>query len=307
MKDVSIVSPARNEEQNIKEFTEKTITALKKLKVDYEVIIVNDASTDSTGLILTQLKSSYKNLKVICNRKRKGLTGSINIGFENAKNPIIIFLPSDLESNPIEDIPKLLKTFEEGYDVVVGWRYNKKDNLVKRMLTFMFNSLISFLFKTKVHDVGWVKCFKKEILDNIEPLRSDWHRFFVMLASSEGYKIKEVKTKYYPRNKGTSKFGKFGFSRVPGAFFDLIVVKFFSVFSKRPMQIFGFMGLLSILFGLIIGIYLLYLHFILKFIINMMPFIVLILLFIITGVILFGIGILAEYLVSLREQIRKLK
>jgi glycosyltransferase involved in cell wall biosynthesis len=305
MESVSIVSPARNEEENIREFVEKSHGVLKKVKVGFEIVVVNDASTDSTGDILEKLKLQYKNLRVIHNRKVKGLTGSINVGFENAKNPIIMFLPSDLESNPVEDIPMLLNTFKEGYDIVVGWRYNKKDNLVKRMLTFMFNGLVSFLFKTRVHDLGWVKCFKKDVLNNIEPLRSDWHRFFIMLAVSEGYRVKEVKTRYYSRKKGSSKFGRFGLTRIPGAFFDLIVIKFFTVFSKRPMQIFGLIGLLFILVGVIVGTYILYLHLFVQLIRDRLPLILLTSLFLTMGILLFCIGIIAEYLVSIREQLRK--
>ncbi len=307
MKSVSVVSPARNEQGNIQEFIEKTASSLKKLKVNYEIIIVNDASTDNTGKILEKLKSKYKKLRVLHNKVRQGLTGSINIGFENTKNPVIIFLPSDMESNPFEDIPKLFNTFDKGYDVVVGWRYNKKDNLTKRLLTFMFNSLSSFLFKTKVHDLGWVKCFKKEILYNMEPLRSDWHRFFVILAASEGYKVKEIKTRYYPRHKGKSKFGRFGFGRLIGGFFDLIVVKFFTVFSKKPMHIFGPIGIVFVLAGIFTGIYILYLHFVVHYILNRLALIILTSLFIMSGIILFCFGIIGEYLVSIREQLRKMK
>ncbi len=303
-KSVSVVSPARNEEENIREFIEKTSNSLDKLKIDYEIIIVNDASTDRTGTILSQLKTKYRRLKVIDNKKRKGLTGALNVGFENTGKPVIIFLPSDLESNPAEDIPKLITAFNENYDVVVGWRHNKKENIAKRITTYVFNSFSSFLFGVKLHDLGWVKCFKKEILNEIEPLRSDWHRFLVVLAFSAGYKVKEIKTNFYPRKKGKSNFGKFGFLRVPGAFFDLIVVKFFTVFSKKPIHLFGFVGLLFIISGFVLGMYILYLHLIVKYIVNRLPLIILTSLFIFVGILLFCIGILAEYLVSIREMLR---
>ncbi|MBI2523112.1 glycosyltransferase [Candidatus Woesearchaeota archaeon] len=309
VKRVSVVSPARNEEGNIKEFVARTAAALEKLNCEYQIIVVDDASTDKTPAILEKLKSRYKELKVVHNKKAKGITNSLNVGFKYTSYPTIIFLPSDLESNPSEDIPDLLESYEQGNDFVIGWRYNKRDNRIKRATTFLFNKLVGALFKdVKLHDLGWVKCFDREILDNIEPLRSDWHRFLAVLAITEGYRVKEIKTKYYPRKRGVSKFGKFGLGRIQGAFFDLLAIKFFSIFSKKPMHMFGLMGLIFTLIGLIFGVYLLYLHFIsFSEVDKKIPFVILTSLFILVGTVFFSIGILAEYLVSIMEKLKKIK
>ena len=193
---VSVVAPAYNEEKIIEEFVKKVDKTLKKQRINSEILIVNDASTDKTGSILNALSRKYPNLRVIHNRKNLGLTGASWKGFNEAKGDIIVFLPSDLESNPEEDIPKLLSALDKKTDLVVGWRYNRRQGFVKTVISKTFNSISNLLFHVKVHDLGWVKAFRKDIIYNIESLRSDWHRFFVILAANEGYRVKEVKTKY---------------------------------------------------------------------------------------------------------------
>lgn len=301
--EVSVVAPAHNEEENIKEFVEKADKTLKDNAIKGEILIVDDGSRDNTGRILEELKGKIKNLRVIHNKTRKGLTGATWTGFKNAKKEIIVFLPSDLESDPEEDIPKLLNNLTEA-DLVVGWRYNKRQGIVKTLISFFFNFLSRLLFGVKVHDLGWVKAFRREIIYNIESLRSDWHRFFVVLAAHEGYTVKEVKTKFHPRKKGSSHYGKFGFKRMFSGFFDMLVVKFLLSFSKKPMQIFGLAGSIMFLSGFFVGCYLLYLNFSLGNISQRIPLISLAILFILVGIQLFAIGFLAEFLVSIREDMK---
>lgn len=305
-KEISVVAPAHNEEKCIGLFIRKVIKTFKDNNLKGEIIIVNDASEDKTKEIIEDIAKKEKLVKIINNRKNKGLTGATWVGFKNAKENIIVFLPSDLESNPEEDIPKLLKPIYGGYDISIGCRCGKKGNLIKYVTSRMFNWIARITFKINVHDLGWVKAFKREVIENME-LRSDWHRFFIPIAAQEGYRIKEVKTRFYPRKLGKSRFGFFGFMRLPGGFFDMISIKFLLSFSKRPMFVFGSLGSLLLIIGFLGGVYLLVIKITTGQIGNRLPLIFLVVLFILSGIQLFAIGFLAELLVTIKESIEKRK
>jgi len=306
IKRVSVVAPAYNEEGCIKLFIAKTIKALKDNSLTGEIIIVNDGSTDKTKEIAEEAAKKNSIVKIISNRKNIGLTGAAWIGFKNAKEDIIVFLPSDMESNPEEDIPALLKPLEEGYDLSVGRRYGGKLSISKKVTSGLFNFIARIMFKVPTHDLGWVKAFKKDIIKDIE-LRSDWHRFLVVFIADRGYKIKEVKTRFYPRKTGKSRFGRLGFLRVPGGFFDMISIKFLLSFSKRPMFVFGMFGALFLLLGIIGGLYLVILNIMEEVIIQRTPLIFLVSILIISGIQLFALGFLAELLVAIKDDISKKK
>ena len=303
--EISVVAPAYNEEGSLVEFVERVNETLLKNKLSYEILIVDDASKDNTSLILNTLKKKYNKLRSICNRKNLGLTGASWRGFNEAKGKIIVFLPSDLESDPKIDIPLLLTALDDNTDLVVGWRYNQRQGVVKTLISKTFNWLSGKMFNIRVHDLGWIKAFRKEIIYNIEPLRSDWHRFFVILAANEGYKIKEVKTEYHSRKAGKSKFGKFGLNRLFGGFFDLMVVKFTLSFSKKPMFIFGSVGLILFMLGFIGGIYLLFIKLIEGVIGNRMPLMFLVALLLMLGIQFFALGFIAELLASYKQSNNK--
>src|SRR3989338_7201462 len=306
IKIISVVAPAYNEEECIGSFIDKTIRAFRDNNLKGEIIIVNDGSTDKTRQIVEKIAKKNKLVKIINNRKNMGLTGATWVGFNNAKEEIIVFLPSDLESNPEEDIPTLLEPLEQGYDLSVGRRYGGKLSIPKKMTSYLFNLIARVIFKVPTHDLGWVKAFKKEIIKDIE-LRSDWHRFLVVFIANKGYKIKEVKTRFYPRKLGKSKFGKLGFLRIPGGFFDMIAIKFLLSFSKKPMFVFGMFGALFLLLGIIGGLYLVILNIMEEVIIQRTPLIFLVSILIISGIQLFALGFLAELLVVIKEDINRKK
>jgi len=306
IKRISVVAPAYNEEECIRLFIDKTTKTFKDNKLEGEILIVNDASNDKTADILQDISKNNKLLNVIHNKKNLGLTGAAWIGFRNAKENFIVFLPSDLESNPEEDIPILLKPLEDGYDMSVGWKQGSRKNIIKTVTSDIFNKLTRLIFKIQVHDFGWVKAFKKEVISNIE-LRSDWHRFLVVFVANQGYRIKEVKTKFYPRKTGNSKFGRLGFLRIPGGVFDMLAIKFILSFSKKPMFVFGTLGAIFLLIGFIGGSYLLITKLLGEALIQRIPLIFLLVILIISGIQLFALGFLAELLVTIREDIGKKK
>jgi len=303
---VSVVAPAYNEEKCIRLFIDKTIKAFKNNNLKGEILIVNDGSTDKTREIVEVIARKESLVRVINNRKNLGLTSAAWIGFKNAKEDIIVFLPSDLESNPEEDIPALLEPLGDGYDLSVGRRYGGRLNVIKRITSYSFNMLARLMFKVQVHDLTWVKAFKKDVISNIE-LRSDWHRFLVIFVAHKGYKIKEVNTKFYPRKAGKSKFGKYGLMRLPGGFFDLITIKLLLSFSKRPMFVFGFLGTIFLIFGFIGGVYLSIIKILGGALSPRMPLLFLVVLLILVGTQLFALGFLTEFLASIKEKIDKIK
>lgn len=306
LKRVSLVAPAYNEEKCIVAFVQKAIQAFKKNKLTGEIIVVNDGSTDNTGKLLNQLSKKEKLLKVLHNKKNKGLTGATWRGFQEAKEPIIIFLPSDLESDPEKDIPLLLTPLKEGYDMSIGRRMGRKASKIKSMSSFLFNSCVRLLFSVSLHDLGWVKAFKREVLSDIA-LRSDWHRFFAVLVAHKGYKIKEVPTPFYPREITESKFGRLGFMRVPGAFFDMIAIKLLLSFSRKPMFVFGMVGSILLLLGFIGGCYLVALKILQGHIGSHIPLMFLVVILLLMGTQLFAFGFLAECIVTLGDSFKRKK
>ncbi|MBI5747765.1 MAG: glycosyltransferase family 2 protein [Nitrospinae bacterium] len=290
---LSIILPAYNEAGNIPEVLKKIYKVFLTMNLDGEVLIINDGSMDNTGIVSESLKEKYPFLHVFHHKKNRGLTESLMTGFNHVKGDVIIFLCSDLESDPEDDIPKLLSGIEEGYDMVVGWRENRKDG--KLATSKIYNFLSRILFGVTLHDQNWIKAFKRDVLDAL-PLRSNWHRFIVPLAYHEGYKIKEVKTKWYPRKYGTSKYG---IGRLFSAMIDLIVVKFRLSFIKRPMFFFGSIGIslffagFSINFLQVIGDF--FFHYEIK---EHVPMLILGIALMILGFQLISIGLLGELVVD---------
>ncbi len=301
---VSVVGPAHNEETNIVEFVEKVSATFHEYNLRGEILVVDDCSTDTTAQLLDNLARENKLLKVVHNKINKGLTGAMQVGFKNATGEIIIMLPTDLESNPSEDIPKLLLPIvEEGYEFVIGWRQGQRSqNVFKRYSSIIFNFLVAYFWKIHLHDLGWIKAFRREVLSNIYTLRSNWHRYFAVFVAYRGYRIKEVKTNYYPRTRGASKFGKLGIARIPGALIDFMVVSFHIAFLERPMAFFGTTGIVFISLGICFGLYLLVLKIIIGAIGHKIPMIFCTMFLVFSGIQLLCFGLIGEMLITIRGE-----
>ncbi len=279
---VSVFVPARNEAGNISPLMDKIARAFRDCRLDGEVVLVDDGSTDDTWAEASAAAAQYPFIRLLRHRKSLGLTEAMRTGFRHVRGQVVIFLPADLESDPEEDIPKLLAKLDEGYDVVAGWRQNRRD--VKVYGSAIYNSVSRRLFGLDAHDMNWIKAFRREVIENIH-LRSDWHRFILMIAASKGYKIGEVPVNFYPRQTGRSKYGRLGFWRGPVSFLDMLVIKFLLTFSRKPMLFFGGTGSAMILAALAIWAYLTYIYLVTPRGMQIRP------LFIFAGV-LFGAGIL---------------
>lgn len=237
---ISIVVPFYNEEDNIEELYEQLTRVLKGLGVSYELIFIDDGSTDRSHDILIKVFESDKTVKVIRLRKNFGQTAALQAGFDHAKGEVIITMDGDLQHDP-EDIPKLLAPLEQGFDIVSGWRKERKDNfLLRRFPSWVANRIMRFLSGVKIHDFGTTfKVYKHDVLKGIR-LYGELHRFIPALISRTGVKITEVPIKNVVRQKGKSNYG---LSRIRKVLFDLMTVKFIISFIDRPLQFFGLIGL----------------------------------------------------------------
>ena len=242
------------------------------------------------------LAAEYPFLHVIHQRRNRGLTEALKAGFRIVQGDPILFLPADLESDPEEDIPRLLAKMAEGYDVVAGWRQGRRDR--KLIASGIYNRVSRMLYGVDAHDMIWIKAFTREVMEDLH-LRSDWHRFILMIAAANGYRIGEVKVNFYPRVRGRSKFG---FWRIPVSFLDALVVKFLLTFSRKPMLFFGGAGTLFVLAGVLILAYLAYLFF--GFDTQQRPVFIFGIFMIVSGLLLFLVGFLAELIVLQTERLR---
>jgi glycosyltransferase involved in cell wall biosynthesis len=276
---VSIFIPAHNEAGNVTPLMDKIARAFRNCRLDGEVVFVDDGSTDGTWAEATTAAARYSFIRLFRHRKGLGLTEAMRTGFRHVRGDVVIFLPSDLESDPEEDIPKLLAKLNEGYDAVAGWRANRRNGKV--LASQVYNAVSRRLFGLDAHDMNWIKAFRREVVESLH-LRSDWHRFILMLAADKGYRIGEVQVNFYPRTKGRSHYG---LGRIPVSFLDVLVVKFLMTFSRKPMLFFGSVGSAMILAALAIWTYLTYIYLVTPRGMQIRP------LFIFAGV-LFGAGVL---------------
>lgn len=267
-------------------------------KKKFEAIIVDDGSTDKTFNLADNLKRRYKFLKVYRHRINLGKTAAIKTGFEYATGDAICILDADLQYDPLE-IPLLIDKLEEGYDVVAGW---KKGKYEKRFVSIVYNFLSRLLFRIHIHDQNSIKLLRREVLEEIN-LRKDWHRYIVALAVEKGFKDAEVNVTLYPRYSGKPKYS--GKGRIFIGFLDLLSVKFQISFMKKPLLLFGNLGIISILLGIFVGVYDLILRFF--FHKGWRPLLYLTMLLIISGLLLFAIGFLAEILSRIEERIERIE
>ena len=248
--DFSIVVPIFNEQENIKELYCTITAALDKTDMHFEIIMVDDGSCDGSFGELQNIAAKDERLKVIRLRRNFGQTAAMSAGFDAARGAVIIPMDGDLQNDPA-DIPRLLEKLSEGYDVVSGWRRDRKDTFVTRKIPSMIaNALISSQTGVHLHDYGCtLKAYRREVLDGIN-LYGEMHRFVPALASQYGARVAEIPVNHRPRLHGTSKYG---ISRTLRVILDLMTVKFLLTYSTKPIQLFGKWGIYTLMAGLVSG------------------------------------------------------
>ncbi len=291
---ISVVIPAYNEEENIPILYEKLKKVLDNLGEDYEIIFIDDGSTDRTYEILKELAQRDKKVKVIRFRRNFGQTAAMYAGFEHAKGDVIITMDADLQNDP-EDIPRLLEKMKEGYDIVSGWRKDRKDPFLSRKLPSMIaNWIISKVTGVHLHDYGCtLKAYKADIAKQYR-LYGDMHRFLPALAKRFGAKITEIPVKHHPRLYGKSKYG---IGRTIRVILDIFLVKFLNEYITRPLYVFGGIGLILFSIGFLIELYLTVLKLFFGQDIGHRPLLILGVLLILSGIQLVSTGIIAELIV----------
>ncbi len=290
---VSVVIPTLNEEENVDDLYRALKSALDPEDFDYEILFVDDGSTDRTVQLLEPYEKKDDKVRLLCFRRNFGKAAAWAAGFDHAKGDVIVTIDADLQNDP-KDIPKLVSLIGE-YDVVNGWRKKRKDPyVIRRFPSIIANWIISKVTGVQLRDYGsGLKAFKAEVVKNMN-MYGELHRFIPAIASWYGVKITEVETMHHPRLRGESKYG---ISRTLLVIQDLITVKFLQSFSTKPMQAFGPIGLLCGLAGFVINIYMAILWFSGQSI-GHRPLLLLGVLLIIVGIQLIGMGLLGEMLVS---------
>ncbi len=296
--ELSIIVPAYNEVENVPELLEKAAQVISEQNGDWELVLVDDGSTDGTYEVASNLVPNYPFLRLAKNKTNMGKTEAILTGLSASKGKYVAILDADLQYMP-EDIPKLMEKLHEGYDLVTGWKVGRYS---KQFVSSVYNQLSRVLFKVPVHDQNSVKVMRRSILEELH-LRKDWHRYIVALAVDRGYSAAEVKVRLYPRKRGMQKYA--GKGRVLVGLLDLIAVKSQLTLMKKPLLLFGTLGFISLLAGALVGIYALYLRFFEG--VGFRPLLYLVILLTLAGLSLFTVGFLAEGLATLSDKLDRLE
>ena len=251
-KELSVIIPLFNEEKSLGSLYGELKSALKNFGKSYEIIFVDDGSKDNSWSVLERLHAADKDIRGIQFRKNSGKAAALSAGFKHAKGKVIVSMDADLQDDPGE-IPKLIKKLDEGYDLVSGWRFKRQDPLSKTLPSKFFNYLTSLLTGIRIHDFNCgFKAYRKEVVKDIE-LYGELHRYIPVLAHWRGYEVGEMKVRHRPRAHGKSKYGMVRLFR---GLTDLLTVMFLTRYMRKPLHLFGSIGLLLFLLGLVVNIYL---------------------------------------------------
>jgi glycosyltransferase involved in cell wall biosynthesis len=292
-RDVSVVIPVFNEEDNVAPLYHQLTEALSGLARKYEIIFVNDGSTDKTEGEIEKVAREDDRVRAINFRRNFGQTAALMAGIDHSVGRVIIPMDGDLQNDPA-DVGKLLAMIEQGYDVVSGWRKDRKDPLMRTLTSVVANFLVRKISGVQLHDFGCsLKAYHRSVIENVR-LYGEMHRFVPIYASWHGGKVGEVVVNHKPRISGKSKYG---FNRAYKVVLDLIVIKFLTQYETKPIHIFGGIGLLAFILSFLAGVFAVYLKFAegTSFILTPLP--LLAVFFFISGVICILMGLLAEMLV----------
>ena len=295
--DVSVLVPAKDEAENLEEFVKQCREALAPLPYVCEVVIVNDGSEDQSAAVLNGLVEANGFLQLVAHRGRRGIADSLRSAAEVARGRIFVFYPADLQFLPSE-IPQLVEPIrQQEADIVTGAKQGSYD---KRFVSGVYNWLCRRLFGIRVTDLNAVKAYRREVVDAI-PARPDWHRFMVVIAAADGYRVAERPVTLRPRRAGKSKFG---FGRIPVGVLDLMSVWFQLRFGRKPMMFFGLSGGIVFALGFLVGIAAIILRF--GFGVGLRPLLYLVIVLVVSGIALFGFGFVGEMVAGAREETRAL-
>jgi len=300
--EISFVLPAFTEAGNLEEIHQKITAAMEGRPENYEMVVVDDGSTDGSSAILDRLHAQDKRLRVIQFRKNFGKSAAYSAGFDYARGGVIITMDTDLQDDP-EEIPLFLEKIDEGYELVSGWKHKGKGPPGKSIPSRIFNRVVSTVTGIKLHDFNCpFKAYRREVIEEIE-LRGDLHRYIPVLAAARGFSLCEVKIKNLERRHGKSKYGRERYLR---GLLDLLTVLFITRFSKRPLHLIGLGGIIGVTLGFSILFFFVVMHLLYlwgaladqSWILHDRPALSLGILLVIVGTQFFSIGLLGELLIT---------
>jgi glycosyltransferase involved in cell wall biosynthesis len=294
--DLSIVIPVLNEEANLKPLYSELKEALDALGWSYEIVFVDDGSTDGSAQVLAELHEADDLVKVVEFRRNFGKTAALTAGFRLSRGQFVVTMDADLQDDPAE-IGVLLDKLEEGYDLVAAWRFERRDPLSKTLPSRIFNRTVASLTGVRLHDFNCgFKAYRRPVTEEVK-LYGELHRFIPVLAFLKGFRITEVKVVHRPRRAGQSKYG--GIGRLGRGSLDFLTVVFLTTYLKRPLHLFGTAGIVVFLAGLVINTYMAYLRFFLDQAIGTRPLLMLGVLSMLLGLQIISTGLLGEMLRNL--------
>lgn len=289
---VSILIPLYNEEESLRPLFTEIKNALKNISIDYEIMFVDDGSTDNSLQIIKELAKANPKIRYISFRRNYGKSAALQIGFKAVTGDAVITMDADLQDDPAE-IQNLLAKLDEGYDLVSGWKKVRHDPFIKKHSSKFFNYTTRLFSGIKIHDFNCgLKGYRKDVVKSVN-LYGELHRYIPVLAGWKGFKVTEIAVKHHPRKYGVTKFG---ISRFFKGFVDLISVTFTLRYIKRPMHLFGFMGALAFFIGFLISAYLSYDKLVNGVSLGNRPLLGLGMLLIVVGVQFFSVGLLGEFM-----------
>ena len=247
--DVSVLVPAKDEAENLPLFMEQAAHAFAAdAATRYEVVVIDDGSTDGTARVLRELEGQYAFLRVARHRSQRGIADALRTGYLTSRGRVLVFYPADLQFKP-EDIPRLVAPIiADDADMVTGFKQGQYD---KQFVSGIYNGLSRRLFNVQVKDLNSVKAYRREIMDGL-PVRPDWHRYMIVIAAAQGFTVTEIPVPLYPRHAGKSKFATW--RRIPIGVLDMLAVWFELRFGKKPLLLFGMMGVGLFAVGALAGI-----------------------------------------------------
>ena len=294
---ISVVAPAFEEERSVALLFEELEAALDPLGEPWEVVFVDDGSTDGTFAALTRLHAKNDNVRVVRLRRNFGKAAALAAGFEEAHGDIVVTIDADLQDDPAE-IPRLLAKLDEGFDLVSGWKSNRRDPWTRRVPSRIFNRMASAVSGIRLHDVNCgLKAYRAEVVRDLR-IYGELHRFLPVLAHERGYRVAELPVNHRPRSHGRSRYGVERYLR---GFLDLLTVSLVGRYRQRPLHLFGGIGLLLGALGTIVLAYLTVLKATGEAI-GHRPLLILGVLLVVVGLQLFSLGLLGEMIRSLHEE-----
>jgi glycosyltransferase involved in cell wall biosynthesis len=248
---ISVVVPVHNEQESLPVLHEEIRRALGAMGAAYELIFVDDRSTDGSLRVMLELRARHPNVRIVRFRRNYGQTAALSAGFDVSRGDIVITLDGDLQNDPA-DIPRLVARLEQGYDIVAGWRKQRHDSfVVRRLPSLVANRLIAWFTGVPIHDTGCtLKAFRRELVKRL-PIYAEQHRFLPVISAGSGARVSELVVNHRPRRFGSSKYG---LGRAMRVLLDLIAIRFLSQFSRRPLHYFGILCLLFSGFGLLFAV-----------------------------------------------------